>query len=93
MQPRGNSARTAEHRDGMCSSNERLLLAQDAELVSLGVGENGPRLRAALPDVDQTCPERENPLDLDLGVAAVRARGEVRSDRIFQFSTSAQNRA
>src|SRR5262249_34896965 len=42
-------------------SNERFLRAQDAELVPLGVGEHGPRLRAALPDIDPACAERENP--------------------------------
>ena len=45
------------------SGNERFLRAQDAELVPLGVGEHGPRLRAAVPDVDPARAERDNPFN------------------------------
>jgi hypothetical protein len=62
------SPRATNRQDQRYSSNERFLRAQDAELVALGVGEHGPRLRAALPDIDPACAERENPFDL--GVAA-----------------------
>jgi len=71
----------AERQDRSCSRDERFLRAQDAELVALGVGEHGPRLRAALPDVDPACAERENPFDL--GVAAARAGGEVKVQAVL----------
>src|SRR5262249_9641407 len=46
-----------------------------AELVSLGVGENGPGLGASLPDVNPACPEREKTVDLLETVC--RAAGQV----------------
>ena len=76
-----NSPRVAERRDQPCSSDERFLRTQDTELVPLGIGEHGPRLRTALPDVDPSRAESENPLNL--GVPAVRAGGEVKVQTIL----------
>src|ERR1700722_10196404 len=57
------------------SADERFLRAHYAELVSLRVGQDGPRLGAGLPDVDPAGSESEEAVDL---VVAVRgAAGEV----------------
>src|SRR5215469_10490715 len=60
-----------------CSAltDERFLRSHYAELVSLGVGENGPGLGAGLPDVDPARPECKKTVNLLKTVC--RAAGQV----------------
>ena len=46
------------------STGQRLLRADDAELVALWIGENDPCLVASLTDVDGSCAEGDEALDL-----------------------------
>jgi hypothetical protein len=53
-------------------TGERFFRADDAELVSLGVGQDSPGLGAGLPDVDPARPERKQAVNL---LIAVRSAG------------------
>jgi hypothetical protein len=72
-------AHTADR--SVCSSqccpltDERLLRAHDAEVVSLWVGKDSPGLGASLPDVDPAHPERKKAVNLLIAVRG--AAGEV----------------
>ena len=53
-----------QHRTAVRSARQRLLGPDDAELVALRISENGPRLVASLTDIDGSCPESDEALDL-----------------------------
>lgn len=55
--------------DGRASARQRLLRANDAELVALRISEHRPRLVASLTDVDGSRPEGDEALNLRLTFA------------------------
>src|SRR5215813_1229075 len=65
----------------LASTDERFLRAHDAELVSLGVGQDRPGLGAGLPDVGPARPEREQAVDLLVAVGG--AAGEVKMHAVL----------
>jgi AraC-like ligand binding domain len=62
-------------------TDERRLRTYHAELISLRVGEYGPRLGTGLPDVYPACAECEDPLDL--GTLIPGAGSEVEVDTVL----------
>lgn len=65
--------------DGYVSARQRLLRANDAEFVAFRISEHCPRLVASLTDIDGSCPEGDEALDLRLAFAGadVEARVEI----------------
>ena len=53
-----------QHRTAVRSARQRLLGADDAELVALRIGHNGPSLVASLTDIEGSCPETDEAIDL-----------------------------
>ena len=49
-------------------TDESLLRAHYAELVSLRIGKDSPGLSAGLPDVDSACPERKKAVNFLIAV-------------------------